>query len=102
VKLPVKSLDVAVAGPVERAWELRLRRRLCQAGLRLRRRGRWRRLGAGGDGVGCLAGSVDAAGSTLSDGLQGVTEGRSLQIQMGWVKDGRAWLRAAPLGVHQS
>jgi hypothetical protein len=75
VKLSVKSLDVAVAGPVERAWELRWMCRLRREGLRLRRRGRWRRLGAGGDGAGCLAagvsGSVAAVGSTLSDGLGG-------------------------------
>jgi hypothetical protein len=73
VKLLVKSLDVVVAGPVERAWELCWMHRLRRAGLRLQRRGRWQRLGAGGDEAGCSAagvsGLVAAVGSTLSDGL---------------------------------
>jgi hypothetical protein len=75
VKLSVKSLDVAVAGPLERAWELGWMRQLHWTGLRLRHRGHWRRLGAGGDGAGCSAagvsGSVAAVGSTLSDVLGG-------------------------------
>ncbi len=52
MKLLVKRVGVAVAGPVERAWALRWMRRLRRAGLRLRQRGRVRLPAAGGERAG--------------------------------------------------